>query len=163
MKTLLIIIGIIIGIPIILLLVYIAIFAGLGRKIFNTHDENIKQTIGFDFGDKFELLFWRMRDGMSQVLHFQDDDTWKRLIDHCQSMQEGESFVSVEDEEYRVCVSKVPKEYEDPYGSIAGVEGIHTINVTIRRELHSPTPHPITTILIDYSDRLVFYDYDSGI
>ena len=74
MKTLLIIIGIIVGIPLILLLVYITIFAGLGRKIYNTHEENIKQTIGFDFGDKYKLLYSRMRDGMSQVLLFQDDD-----------------------------------------------------------------------------------------
>lgn len=163
MKTLLIIIGIIVAIPIILVLVYITIFAGLGRKIYNTHDKEIKQTIGFDFGDKFEILYSRMRDGMSQVLLFQDDDTWAKLLELCQSIQEGESFVSVEGENYRVCVRKEPEDYEYRYGSEEGIEGIHTINVTIRRELHSHTPHPISTIRIDYSNRLVFYDYDSGI
>lgn len=163
MKTLLIIIGIVVGIPIILLLVYIAIFAGLGRRIYDNHDENIKQAIGFDFGDKYKLLYSRMRDGMSQVLLFQDDNAWAKLLELCQSMKEGESFVSVEGEEYRVNVSKEPEEYEYRYGSEEGVEGTHTINVTIRRELHSPTPRPRSIIRIDYSNRLVFYDYDSGI
>ena len=163
MKTLLIIIGIIVGIPIILLLVYIAIFAGLGRKIYNIHDENIKQAIGFDFGDKFELLYSRMRDGMSQVLLFQDDDTWAKLLELCQSMQKGESFVSVEGEEYRVRVSKEPEEYEYPLGRDKGLNGMYLIDFTITKELNDTESHPIITIRIDYSKRMLFYDYDSGI
>lgn len=163
MKTLFIIIGIIIAIPLILLLVYIAIFAGLGRKIYNTHDENIKQAIGFDFGDKFELLYSRMRDGMLQVLLFHDDDTWKRLMEHCQSMAAGESLVTMEDGVYRVKVNKEQEEYEYPLGRDKGLNGMYQIDFTITKELNDTTAHPIITIRIDYSNRLVFYDYDSGI
>lgn len=163
MKTLLIIIGIIVAIPTILLLVYIAIFAGLGRKIYNTHDENIKQAIGFDFGDKFELLYSRMRDGMSQVLLFQDDDIWKRLIDNCQSMKEGESLVTMKDGVYRVKVSKEKEEYEYPLGRDKGLNGMYQIDFTITKELNDTAAHSIITIRVDYSKRMLFYDYDSGI
>ena len=163
MKTLLIIIGIFVGIPIILLLVHIAIFAGLGRKIYNTHDENIKQALGFDFGDTFELLYSRMRDGMSHVLLFQADDTWKRLMEHCQSMAAGESLVTMEDVVYRVKVNKEPEEYEYPLGRDKGLNGMYLIDFTITKELNDTESHPIITIRIDYSKRMLFYDYDSGI
>ena len=75
MKTFLIIIGIVVAIPIILLLAYVVVMSWLGRTIEDTHETRIKQTIGYDFGDKYELLYSRMQDGMIWVLQFQEDCT----------------------------------------------------------------------------------------
>ena len=163
MKTFLIIIGIVVAIPIILLLAYVVVMFWLGRTIEETHETRIKQTIGYDFGDKYELLYSRMRDGMIWVLQFQEDCTWAQLLTNCQSMEEGESLVTMEDGVYRVNVSKEQVDYDYPLGRDKGLNGIYKIDFTIIKELNDTETHPIITIRIDYSKRILFYDYDSGI
>ena len=78
-------------------------------------------------------------------------------------MKEGESSVTMEDGEYRVNVSKEQVEYECLYGSVKDIKGMYLIDFTITKEINDNATHPIITIRIDYSKRILFYDYDSGI
>jgi hypothetical protein len=78
-------------------------------------------------------------------------------------MEEGESLVTMEDGVYRVNVSKEQVDYDYPLGRDKGLNGIYKIDFTIIKELNDTETHPIITIRIDYSKRILFYDYDSGI
>ena len=162
MITFLIIVGVVVAIITCLLLIYIGVFSSLGHAVADTHETRIKQTLGYDFGKNYVLLYSRMRDGMIWVLHFQDDDTWAQLLAHGHSMKEGESFVTMEDGVYRIRVSKEQIDYEFN-GRDKDVDGMYMIDFTIIKELNDAITHPIITICIDYSKRILFYDYDSGI